>query len=792
MSKYAFFLASPLLCTLSVAPDCAFADSRDKTAHDESQEKAPVTARTPPAKREIVTVRRHRTNADGTTGRSIGGGLMPNQSAPRSQSGVNRDFIARQSPTVSPVAMIADLPGVVYSGNDPLGTNDEQQGLSVRGLDQTEIGYLFENVPAAPPLFLVPYASATADNENIASITLAQGAAETASPLYNAVGGELSVRMRKPSDERGGFIGGSWGSYNLNRAFLRLESGVLGKTGVKGFASFSYRGADQWRGAGTSRRFHTDMRLMKEWGQKSSASVIFSFNRDRGYYLLPPTLAQWQRLGTNANYAADYMPGDSSYYKFQENARAQSFLSAPVSLHLDRHLTFDLTPYFIYVWGYDSYGTTLSRTNSFNGAMAAGTLQVPASLGSSFASVATDVYHQSHPGLNSAFHYETGANRLSLGYWYSYYDFSSLSRYVLPDSQGGVSNQWGAFPILTAAGAPLSSYDARLLQQINAISLTDRLHLLDRKLTLSAGLRMVLVSRSVTNLLPGARFRNGASYASPLPQFSAAYNLTPHDQIYINGTTGFRAPSGISSYQDRFSIATGRQSRVASSDIKPEYSIGEELGFRHKGMLTLSLALFNYNFTNRQVATITVLNGVTTSESINGGGQTARGAQFELGLRPWHGFSPYLSGQYIYATIDNNIQSGADYLPTKGKRPVRTPTLSGSLGLSYDDGQFFGLFDGHYVGPTYSTFMNDERIPGFATANLSLGYRLQKTTKLKTPQIQLNLINLGRSGYLSGVSGVSLNRNATQGVFGTTIAGRAPTYFVGGGFAGVVSLSSGF
>ncbi|WP_025886144.1 TonB-dependent receptor [Asaia prunellae] len=792
MSKYALLFTTSLLCLLSVEPCPALGE--EKEAVDRSNEKATPSKGVLDGKsrHEIVTVRRRPANADGTTGRTSGGGLMPAQNAARSQSGLSRDFIARQSPTLSPVAMIADLPGVVYSGNDPLGTNDEQQGLSIRGLDQTEIGYLFENVPAAPPLFLVPYASATADNENIASITLAQGAAETASPLYNAVGGEMSVRMRKPSDERGGYIGGSWGSYSLNREFLRLETGRLGETGIKGFASFSYRGADQWRGAGTSRRFHTDMRLMKEWGQKSSASLIFSFNRERGYYLLPPTLSQWQRMGTKANYTSRYVPGDSNYFRFQENARAQSFLSAPVSLKLSQHVSLDLTPYFIYVWGYDSYGTTLSRTGSYNGNRPAGVLQVPASQGSSFASVATDNYHQSHPGLNSALHYETGKNRLSLGYWYSYYDFSSLSRYVLPDADGGVSNQWGAYPILTAAGSPLSSYDARLLQQINSISLTDRLSLLDRKLVLSAGLRMVMVSRSVTNLLPGARFRNGASYVSPLPQFSASFRLTPRDQVYINGTTGFRAPSGISSYQDRFSIGTGRQTRIASSDVKPEYSIGEELGFRHHGLLSVSVAVFNYNFTNRQVATTTVLNGVMTSESINGGGQTARGAQFELGLKPWHGFSPYLSGQYIHATIDNNIQSGADYLPTKGKRPVRTPTLSGSLGLSYDDGRFFGLFDGHYVGPTYATFMNDERIPGFATANLSLGYRLQTTTSLKTPQLQLNLINLGRSGYLSGVNGVSLNRNATKGVFGTTIAGKAPTYFVGGGFAGVVSLSSGF
>lgn len=141
-----------------------------------------------------------------------------------------------------------------------------------------------------------------------------------------------------------------------------------------------------------------------------------------------------------------------------------------------------------------------------------------------------------------------------------------------------------------------------------------------------------------------------------------------------------------------------------------------------------------------------------------------------------------------------------DYLPTRGKKAIRTPDFSGSLGLSYDDTHLFGQFTLNYVGPTYSTFMNDERIPGFMTANLSMGYRLRQVGFARSPQIQLNLINLGQlnlinlgqSGYLSGVNSVSANAHTTQGVYGTTIAGKAPTYFVGGGFAGVVSVSTGF
>lgn len=779
------------LSSLCGTPEADAATETSSTTTEETtrEQKKKSSA---PAHPEYVTVKSH-TTADGTTGRTAGGGLMPQQRAPHAQSGLTRDYIARQSPTESPTAMIAALPGVIYSANDPLGTNDDQQGLSIRGLDQTEIGYLFEGVPAAPPLFLMPYTSATADTENISSVTLTQGAAEATAPLYNAVGGQLSVHMIKPRKTAGGFMDLSYGSYALNREFLRLDSGEIGHTGVTGFASFSYRNANQWRGAGDSPRYHVDSRLLREWGKGSSASLIFSFNRQRQYYLRAPTRKQWDASGTHFNYSSHYTEGDSSYYLLQENARAQTLLTAPLEFRLNRHFHLSLTPYFIYVSGYDGFGTTLDPQHSYQGNQPAGTLQASAGPQTGLiTAIATDTFKQAHSGITASLRWDAGRNSLTGGAWYSYYDYSNPSRYAAVDADGGVSNMRGYYPILTASGDPLTSYNSHLVQQVNALFVQDRFHALSNRLTLFATFRAIMVTRTVSNQLAGARYRNGASYFSPQPQLSASYDLTPKDQIFLNGTTGFRAPSGISSYNDRFSVATGAQTRSATSDTRPEYSIGEEVGYRHTGQVNVSAAFFNYNFTNRQISTTSNLNGALVTESLNGGGQTARGAQLEVGLKPWHHFSPYLSGQYIHATIDNNLKSGMDYLPTRGKKAIRTPDFSGSLGLSYDDTHLFSQFTLNYVGPTYSTFMNDERIPGFMTANLSMGYRLRQVGFARSPQIQLNLINLGQSGYLSGVNSVSANARTTQGVYGTTIAGKAPTYFVGGGFAGVVSVSTGF
>ncbi|MBB2160710.1 TonB-dependent receptor [Gluconacetobacter sacchari] len=750
--------------------------------------KSPDVAQSSP---EEINVHAAIQTATGVTGSTPGGGLMPEQTAAKSISGLTRDFIAKQSPTSSPLTMMASLPGVVTSSGDPLGTSDQQAGLSVRGLTQFELGYTYEGIPAADPLNFFIFTSTTADNENIQSLSLAQGSADISAPLYNAVGGQLSETLRDPSQHSGGLINLAYGSYGLNREFGRVDSGEIGHSGVKAFASFSYESADNWRGPGRMTRYHVDAKVLKEWGKDNRTSFVLSYNSPTGYYLQTPSLAQWKALGTKANYAASFRTGGASYYRFEENQRNSLILGAPLHVRLADTLTADATPYYTYFWGYGDGGTTLGTANSYVGNQDTGPLQV-GSTAKSIIAAAIDTFHEQHSGLNAALHWTTKHNTLSIGYWYSYYTQQEHSFYGQADENGNVASMIGDYPIYTAAGIPLSRYNINFVQQTNSIFIHDQVRAFDDRLMIEAGFKEAMVSRMSTQLIPGAHYKTTANYAEPLPQFAARFKITPHDQIYINGTTAFRAPSSILTMADYFSTTTGVLAHSRATNLAPEYSIGEEIGYRHYGLVNVSLALFNYNLTNRQLSSTVYLNGVATTASINAGGQTSRGATLELGLRPWHHFSPYLSGQYLHATIDNNLPAGGDFLATRGKTAVNTPEFSGAIGLSYDNGSVFGNFALNYVGSQYTTFMNDQKIPSYMTANVTAGYRFPSYHFIKHPQIQLNLVNLGNSGYLSGASSLVGNAKKTTGVRGSAIAAQTPLYYVGGGFAGVVSVTAGF
>jgi hypothetical protein len=126
---------------------------------------------------------------------------------------------------------------------------------------------------------------------------------------------------------------------------------------------------------------------------------------------------------------------------------------------------------------------------------------------------------------------------------------------------------------------------------------------------------------------------------------------------------------------------------------------------------------------------------------------------------------------------------------------VSSPEWQFALGGTYDDTRLFGSLAMKYLGPQFATFMNDERIPGYATLDLSIGVHLAGWLDGKRTDLRVNAINVTDPHVLSGVQAVTPAARDTVGTGGTVIAGSAPTYYIGSGrvhgHAGAAVLSSG-
>ena len=169
----------------------------------------------------------------------VADGLINPTTADKSVSTVSSVYIRSQAPMQNAYQYVRLTPGAMVSTADPLGLS-AQGSINIHGLGQDEIGYVLEGMPLNDVGFYTAYPSQFIDSENIDKIALAQNSSDLDSPVISAAGGLMAIKMIDPALVSGGRAGASYGSYNSDREFLRLDSGPIGDSGWRAFASYSH------------------------------------------------------------------------------------------------------------------------------------------------------------------------------------------------------------------------------------------------------------------------------------------------------------------------------------------------------------------------------------------------------------------------------------------------------------------------------------------------------------------------------------------------------------------------
>ncbi|ARW11546.1 TonB-dependent receptor [Acetobacter ascendens] len=739
--------------------------------------------------------------ANSVHGYQPGGGLIHAQEGVKAVGTVSRDFMDKQAPMATAFQLVSLLPGANVATSDPFGFSPNTD-ISVRGLGGDSIGYVLEGMPLNDVAYSTGYPGQFADSENYQEIALAQGSSDLDSPVLNAAGGLMQLTFRKPAKKMGGFTSVSYGSYNTNREFIRFDTGDIARTGMRGFISYSHGASNNWRGPGRDEKQHIDFKFLKEWGQGNHASLLGSFNTTITSYYPQASMESWKADGIGGannllpRYDSSNSDNGSYYWRLWRQPERTFYAGAPVHLTLTDHLTLDTTPYAQFAYGNAPGGTVLSENGLYQGTQAlSDTLNLPGAQDGEAVVRSNYTQRSYRSGFTAALHYKKSWNDFVFGYWYDYGDDNEQQPFTTVQANGASADIWAEKSgnlIHLANGQKLLGGSFHTVSQTNALFVGDQMSLLNDRLAIDLGFKVVMLSRTGTNNVPGPQYHVASNSMEPLPRFGLRWHIDTHNQIFFNATTNFRAPDQTALY-NAYDPSSGSIVTSGTHNLHDEYSISEELGYRlNNHWLVGSLTLFNYNFTNRQISTLAVQNGSIITTTMNAGGQTSRGVDVEIGLKPWHHFSPYVSGEYLHATIDNNIRSGDDLLPTKGRIAVRSPSLQAAIGLSYDDGHIFGVATVHYTGHQYATFMNDERMSDHTTGDIAVGYRFSDHYHLHQPTLRMNFINVTNEHYLSGVASPTLNARDTIGAHGSTISGSAPSYYIGGGFAALFTVSTGF
>ncbi len=733
---------------------------------------AQSAARKPAIEKILVRARVRPVGEDGALSRSV----------------VGQAFIARQAPTANAFELLRLVPGANVSTSDPYGLSPSVN-ISVRGLNGDEIAYLVEGAPVNDIGYYAGYPSQWADAENVRAVALQQGSVDLDTPTVNAGGGLIDLQLRDPADHAGAEVAASFGSYHENREFVRLDTGLIGASLVRGFVSFSNTEADNYRGPGRDHRTHVDFKFVREWDDGNRVAIAGSYHDAVLSFYPMPTLPNWQAYGRSNNDDAAFTPFDANYWKLYQQTWRDVQLSAPSHFTLADGLTLQATPYFEHGFGNSPYGTVLPTSGLYLGTQPVGRpVNIPYAQGGNALVLADYIGNQYRAGTTTELIEEIGVHRLVGGWWYDYADDYDPQPFTPVGPTGEPSSIWGfPYTVKLPDGRTLSAQEAHTREQANVLFVGDTISLVDDRLKIDAGLKYAMVNREGTNGLPGPQYRVGLDSAEPLPRAAIRYSLTPASQIFANVSTNFRSATEYVLY-DTYAVTGGTLSSGAPQ--RDEYSIAEEVGYRYGGaVLDAAATAFNYNFTNRQVSTLIPGN---IASSINAGGQTSRGVDAQFGVRPAKSWRLYASGEYLHATLDNNFPIDGDYLRSAGKIAPRSPMLQGALGVEYDRGAFFGDVAVKYVGAQYATFTDDQRMPSHAQADASIGVRLPDYGFIKKPQARLNLINVTDAKFLSGVAAVQPTANGATGIYGARIAGAAPTYYIGPGFAAVITVGSSF
>ena len=679
--------------------------------------------------------------------RSAGGGLIRVETAPYSVQTIGKQYIQ----TLSPTATVLDIAKMTPSMNVSTADTSGMQGgqIQARGLTDADMGLLLNGAPATAANYL----NEDADAENVESVTITPSSSRIDLPVTAAAAGVLDETTHTPMDKFGGLVDFSYGTNNLSRQFLRVESGLIAHSGVKSYVSFSNTHARSWLGTGVNDRKHIDFGARKTWANGSTNDVFMSWNYEDFTIDVKPTEAQflsYKHTGIGYNRNAD--PNSGEYWRNNIDHWSQVFLSAPQHIVITPKIAFDLTGYYNLGMGWDGSNGGLSTGKSYDytGALVPKGRQL------------TSYYWQfqdqklgviTRLGVDLTHH-----NHLSFGYWFENYvtPFGLPKSYtepggINPDPANPVYQVW----VTNSAGRRvLGTTNIRPGYNLHGLFLEDSGWYLHNRLNVNAGFKYVMTNFWDEVTTTSGTFNSGLNTTAPLPHLSVGYKIDNANQVYFNAEGDFRQPSPSA-------LTLNSRGELP----KPQYSIKEELGYRYAGPVIIAdISLFNISITDRLLTTYT---STTQSGTINVGNQTSRGFDASLATKPWHHFAPFIGFEYLDAKFDSNIPYVGSYLPTKGRQAVASPHVITSAALTYDDGRFFGNATLKYVGPQSATLVGDQRMPGYITNAVALGYHFKPIGPAKTPTIRLNFRNLTGSIVRSSIYGVALNRNAVTLVDGT-------------------------
>lgn len=691
---------------------------------------------------------------------------------------ITRDALLSAPSGVSGLKVLESLPGFNVQANDALGLYEFGNSVSVRAFSYQQIGFVLDGVPlgrsdqfGGSPIYRY------VDNENLGRVTASQGAGAVALPSYASLGPVVQYFTIDPSQDFGVALAITGGSDNLNRNFVRLDTGE--HAGFSGYIARSAFSADQWRGPGDIDREHWEAKV--RWRHESGFEAALSVTANDYFDFDTPTISLAQYNGTAGDFFGRsgrdfpylaYVPDlpvttpgiaysnalHNQYYRQAINSREDVLYNLALRAPVSSNVRFEGNLYYEDKDGYgvspENYNTSLTNHNA---QIAAGITGLYAPLGLQYGLSTVNGHRY---GAVARAIVEAGPHTLSIGFWSERDEFHrTQARY----------NQVGGNP----AGQPL--LDQTVHRQRNFVStretlqffVHDAIALFDNRVTLELGVKALSIDYEI------AGYRNPADYINfrqPtltadwedlfLPNVGVVWKVTSTEQIFASYAENLALPRGA---DDVF---------AAASPLAPapegETARNFEIGVRtNRPTFNASLAAYHTSFDNRLQSFAQIVPGSTTTETFfqNVGGVEAYGVEFSGVWKP----SFFNDLAYFNANISYNISEFQDNYTALTGTPPTIPTLFDIAGNRLPDSPEWVVQAGvtvepfpwlvanvsaRYIDARYSNFANTQQVDEYVLLNayVDLGGGVD-IGALSNARVRLNIDNITDEDYLGFING---------------------------------------
>ncbi|MDR3507185.1 MAG: TonB-dependent receptor [Caulobacteraceae bacterium] len=685
--------------------------------------------------------------------------------------------IEQVAPGSSPLKVLATLPGVNFQSSDPFGSYEWSTRISVRGFNQNQLGFTLDGVPLGDMSYgnyNGLHISRAISSENIGKSDLAAGVGALGTASSSNLGGTVEFTSRDPSSTPGILGSATYGSYDTQHEFIRIDSGdIIG--GGRGYLSFSNQSSQKWKGYGKQKQQQINSKFIQPIGNaKVTALFNYSDRAENDYqdlslgliknfgYKLDNISHDWATATQIANvyqYNAPLIkynkahpndpqkvlepypmgltdantsgtdPADAVYYNGSGLRK-----DAVGALKLDWDLTQDLSVHFT------GYGHHDQGQGTWD------TPYVPTPGGAPI-SIRTTEYDIARGGVIGAIDYNIAGHAIEAGFWYEDNDFNEGRRYYGLDASGTNRNN-----LEFQKNAFWTDWYGKFNTRTLEFHLQDTWKVTDA-LKVYAGFKSLNVDVKATQLpgtLAAGKIKSDENF---LPQAGVNYALDGSNELFAGYAKNMRAFVGANT-AGPFSASQAGFDAIKNK-LKPEISQTVEAGYRYRsGAIQGSIAAYYVKFDNR-LLTVSVGSAIVGAPNAleNVGSVTSTGVELQGAWKFAQSWS--LSGSYAYndSTYDNDVYDGDHNLlaKTSGKTVVDAPKNIANVTLGFDDGSLFGNVTASYMSKRYFTYLNDESVPGRTLVDLSLGYRFHQDGWLKGVEIQGNVTNLFNEKYVSTI-----------------------------------------